>query len=240
MFLKTPLISVVVPVWQEGEAIVDSLRCLAKVAGGVPYEVIVVDGDSQGSTVRSLGDFASQLGVEQAVQCFVSQKGRANQMNYGAGKAIAPVLLFLHADSRLPVNGLATVIDTLRRSPEIVGGAFDLQIDSSYWLLRVIAKVSSWRSRFTRIPYGDQGIFIRRSVFEQLGGFADVPLMEDVILMRAIKRQGMSIRLLSDRVQTSARRWNREGVIQCTLRNWMLILLFLSGVKPQFLARFYR
>jgi len=104
----------------------------------------------------------------------------------------------------------------------------------------VIEKIASIRSRLTRIPYGDQAIFIRRNYFQALGGFKDIPIMEDVELMRRIKRRRGKIMILKDKVKTSPRRWEAEGVVFCTLRNWFLITLYLLGFKPETLARFYR
>lgn len=235
----SPIISVVIPVWREEKRIDGALNDLFKVIGDFPCELILVDGDSRGATLEVVKRRSPHLlGIP--FHCRLSPKGRANQMNCGAEKTIAPILIFLHADTRLPLGALSLIVESLNQSPEVVGGAFDLDIDSSSWLLKVIARVSSWRSRITRIPYGDQAIFLRREAFEAVGGFASVPLMEDVILMRAIKRRGMKIRFLDAKVVTSPRRWEKEGVIRCTLRNWMLIVLFFLGVSPQALARFYR
>jgi hypothetical protein len=125
------------------------------------------------------------------------------------------------------------------QSGDYVAGAFDLGIDSHRLAFRVIEKIACWRSRLTRIPYGDQAIFIRRDYFRSMGGFQDIPIMEDVDLMRRIKKKGGKIHILRDRVKTSARRWEKEGILYGTLRNWLLVSLFCAGVKPERLARFY-
>lgn len=235
-----PCISVIIPVWQEMETICGALDYIEQIGRNSSYEVVVVDGDRQGSTIATIQS-NPKWSDNSSIQCLISsKKGRANQMNYGAERAIAPVLLFLHADTKLPSNAFQKIITVFRRSPHITAGAFDLSIDSPRWIFRVIGKVSSWRSRLTRIPYGDQGIFIRRETFEAVGGFANVPLMEDVILMRSLKKRHMKIVFIGEPVVTSARRWEREGIIQCTLRNWCLIILYYLGAAPNFLAKFYR
>ena len=126
------------------------------------------------------------------------------------------------------------------RDEGCVGGAFDLRIDSRRIVFRVIETIASLRSRLTRIPYGDQAMFIRASYFRTLGGFKEIPIMEDVDLMQRIKRNGKRIAIFREPVITSARRWEREGPGFGTLRNWFLMALYLCGVAPERLARFYR
>jgi GT2 family glycosyltransferase len=149
------------------------------------------------------------------------------------------VLLFLHADTVLPPAAFERIAEAMR-DEGCVGGAFDLRIDSRRTGFRVIEKVASLRSRLTRIPYGDQAIFIRASCFRTLGGFREIPLMEDVDLMRRIKRKGWRIVIFREPVITSARRWEKEGLVFGTLRNWFLMTLYLCGVPPERLARYYR
>ena len=120
-----------------------------------------------------------------------------------------------------------------------VGGAFDLKIGSDRFIFKIIGNLASLRSRLTRIPYGDQAIFIRRDYFRTIGGYKDVPLMEDVELMQRIKRQGDKIFILKEKVITSPRRWEREGVLYCTLRNWIITILYFIGVSPDRLVKFY-
>ena len=223
--------SFIIPVYRETEIInstIDYLICLQKFAGA---EVIVADGDPQGSTLKQI----SNTGVKK----ILCPKGRARQMNCGAAKASGDILIFLHADTRLPENALKK-IDTILEDKAIVGGAFDLGIDSDRFAFRIIEKMASWRSRLTRIPYGDQAIFIRRDYFLALSGFKDIPLMEDVELMQRVKCNQGKIFILKEKVKTSPRRWESEGIIYCTLRNWLLITLYLSGVKPEKLVRLYR
>jgi len=230
--LSPPEISVIIPVLNEGHRIRALLAHLALVAAGIAYEVIVVDGDPQGSTLAQL-----PVGLPQ-VRTLVAPPGRGMQMNQGAAQAQAPILLFLHADTRLPAQAFLK-IQTLLEDPRWVGGAFDLGIDSRRWSLRLIARLASWRSRLTRIPYGDQAIFVRTSYFRGLGGYPNIPIMEDVALMRAIRQRGDRIHLLPEPVLTSPRRWEQEGLLSCTLRNWLLLGLYCLGASPQRLVRWY-
>ena len=121
-----------------------------------------------------------------------------------------------------------------------VAGAFDLGIKSKRFIFRVIEVVASLRSRVTKIPFGDQAIFIRKHYFHKIGGYKDIPIMEDVEIMKRIKRRGDKIFIIPQRVLTSSRRWEKEGVLHCTLRNWFLQMLYLLGVSPLKLSTFYR
>jgi rSAM/selenodomain-associated transferase 2 len=168
----------------------------------------------------------------------VSGQGRGKQMNKGAQLASGEIVLFLHADTETPPDGLSRICSAMRQR-EYVGGSFDLGIRSEKLRFRLIERIASLRSRMTRIPYGDQAIFLRRDYFLRIGGFLEVPVLEDVELMRRIKRLGGKICILDERVRTSARRWEQEGVFYCTLRNWVIVGLYLLGVSPNRLARFY-
>lgn len=159
-------------------------------------------------------------------------------MNKGAGEAQSDILLFLHADTILPERALELIVNALSEK-KLMGGAFDLTIDGQGFAYRLIEKMGSWRSRLSRIPYGDQAIFVRKDLFRSIGGFRDIPLMEDVEFMRRVKKGGGKICILQQPVKTSARRWQKEGVVRCTLRNWVLIVLYLLGVSPEKLARWY-
>ncbi len=224
-------ISIIIPVFREAATIHQTLSQPALAAERDASEVIVVDGDPRGETIRAIR--------RNGVIPLVSRKGRGIQMNTGALHAAGEILLFLHADTRLPVDGLRQ-IRTALTDPKVVGGAFDLEIDSKRPIFRLIERTASIRSRLTRIPYGDQAVFIRSAFFREIGGYRNIPIMEDVDLMRRIKPTGKSIAFLAARVGTSPRRWEKEGVFQGTLRNWFLLLLFLAGVSPDRLARFYR
>jgi len=194
------------------------------------YEVIVVDGDPQGGTVRIIQD--------KDVTAITTEKGRGRQMNAGAAVARGEILIFLHADTKLPDGALEKISRTLE-DQNYVGGAFDFRIDSDRLFLKYIAARASLRSRWNRIPYGDQAIFIRKKYFDQIGGYKEIPLMEDVDLMRRIKKDGKQIVILADKVITSARRWESEGALYTTLRNQILVRLFYLGVSPHRLAKYY-
>jgi rSAM/selenodomain-associated transferase 2 len=223
-------LSVIVPVLNEAgiiQALLNHLRSLSAIE---ETEIIVVDGDPDCTTARSISD--------STIITLSSERGRARQMNAGAAAASGEILIFLHADTELPTNALRT-ISTIIRPGKYVGGAFDLGIRSDSYAFRLIAKAASLRARLTRIPYGDQAIFMRRDFFLNMGGYRDIPIMEDVELMQRVKKLGERIYLVPDRVQTSPRRWEREGVLYCTLRNWLLSSLFYLGVSPERLSRFY-
>jgi rSAM/selenodomain-associated transferase 2 len=223
--------SIVIPVLNEA----DRINALIGHLRGLPeqdkIEIIVVDGGAQGDTIGAVTD--------RSVRCLSSAAGRAGQMNAGAAAAMGEVLIFLHADTRLPGDA-PTLIDYALGRPGIVGGAFDLGIRSDRPALKLIAAVASRRSRLTRIPYGDQAIFLRRDYFQRIGGWPDIPLMEDVALMRQIKKSGERIFIIPRRVSTSPRRWEKEGIVRATLRNWILLGSYYLGVAPERLARHYR
>ncbi len=160
-------------------------------------------------------------------------------MNKGASLARGDILLFLHADTRLPKSALQNISSVMEKK-DIVGGAFDLSIQSDRPIFRIIEKAASVRSRITRIPYGDQAPFIRKDYFHAVGGFKEMPLMEDVEFMRRLKKAGDKICIVSEKVKTSPRRWETEGILYCTLRNWTIRSLYSLGVSPTKLMRFYR
>ena len=193
-------------------------------------EVIIVDGDPEGSTITA---------VAAAVKKIRASRGRGCQMHQGARLASGEILLFLHADVILGREALLQMFRVCRRK-DLAGGAFSLSIDSGKPIFRLIEKAVSIRSRLTKIPYGDQAIFIKKTIYDKMGGFRDIPLMEDVDLMRRLKKAGGKIVILSGMALTSPRRWEKEGVLYCTLRNWLLITLYLLGVAPARLIKFYR
>jgi len=220
-------ISVIIPTLNESARIAETLESLPR---DRRLERIVVDGGSTDDTRARAESGAGRV--------LTSGAGPARQMNAGAARAEGDTLLFLHADSRLP-KGAIDQIEAVLRDPGVPGGAFQLSIDSPKRSLRWIARAANLRTRLTRVPYGDQGIFVRRTVFERLGGFPDLPIMEDLEFSRRMKRTG-KIAILSSAVTTSARRWEREGILTVTLRNRLFAALYFLGVSPLFLARRYR
>jgi rSAM/selenodomain-associated transferase 2 len=223
--------SIIVPVFHEGERINQLIECLDRLDIQRNVETIIVDGAVEKDTLAAIHS--------SSVAMISSETGRARQMNAGASVAKGEILIFLHADTELPKQALRK-IDSFIEQREYVGGAFDLGIKSDKLILKVIGKLASWRSRLNRVPFGDQAIFIRREYFNTIGGYKEIPLMEDVELMRRIKKTGDKIGIFRDRVMTSPRRWEREGVIHCTLRNWTLQTLYFLGVPPHKLVHFYK
>lgn len=223
-------LSIIIPVLNEATIINDTLAHIASMPFTGLREVIVVDGDSNGATLQAI--------IAPGVQGLVSRAGRARQMNTGAASAKGDILLFLHADTLLPPQGLSAVDEICGRG-DLAGGAFDLSIQATGWAYRLIEQVANWRSHLSRIPYGDQAIFLKRDVFDRLGGYRELPLMEDVDLMRRLKKAGGRIAIGPLRVQTSARRWQREGILYTTFRNWALMGLYLLGVSADRLKRHY-
>jgi len=160
-------------------------------------------------------------------------------MHLGAENAAGKVLLFLHADTHLPIHAGTEILEALNRD-QIVGGAFRLSFSTTHPWLRLIATCTNIRARITRIPYGDQAIFIRREIYRNLGGFLNLPIMEDVEFMTRVRRAKYRTVLLSGKVLTSARRWERDGYLVRTLKNRLIITLYHLGISPNVLARFYR
>jgi len=211
-------LSVVVPVLNEAAGIRAAFEALAPLrARG--HEVIVVDGGSSDSTA----DIAAGL----CDRVLSAPRGRAAQMNAGARAANGDMLLFLHADTRLPAD--FTIPDSA------VWGRFDVRIDGRHPLLKVVACAMNLRSRLTGIATGDQAMFVRRAVFP---GFPEIPLMEDVALSKVLKQRGRPT-CLHEKVTTSGRRWEERGVLR-TILMWRLRLLYFLGARPEDLARRYR
>lgn len=223
-------ISVIIPVLHEGDLINEILGSLKSAASGVQHEVIVVDGDAGGSTIGQIADTA--------IIKLTAPKGRALQMNAGAKRATGDVLLFLHADTYLPQNAFPKIIEALSGS-RFIGGAFDLGISNPRWIFRLTGWCTSWKHRLTRVPYGDQAIFLRSNYFKDVGGYADIPLMEDVELMKRIKRRNDRIIFLPDAVVTSSRKWEKDGVLYTIFRNWVLQALYMFGVPADKLVKYY-
>jgi rSAM/selenodomain-associated transferase 2 len=221
-------LSIVVPVLEEAAGIAAHLAALAPLRTN-GAEVIVVDGGSTDGTC----DIAQPL----ADRVIVSPRGRAAQMNAGATLAAGDVLLFLHADTRLPPDADRLVAAALMRTARS-WGRFDVAIAGRHPLLPVVARLMNMRSRATGIATGDQAVFVTRQAFQEVGGYADVPLMEDVLLSRALKRISPPV-CLSERVTTSGRRWESRGVLRTVVTMWRLRLAFFLGASPRALALAY-
>jgi rSAM/selenodomain-associated transferase 2 len=226
-----PAMSIILPVLNEAGTINDVIAHLRERERADLVEIIVVDGDPGGSTIREIRD--------QGVRTALSAHGRARQMNHGAALARGDILLFLHADTELPRNAFALITDALKDG-RVVAGAFDLGMKSDKRIFRVTEKYVFFRTRLTRVPFGDQAIFMRRAYFERINGYRDIPVMEDVEIMKRVRKRGDTIIIIPEQVKTSVRRYEHEGIIRCTLRNWMLQSLYALGVSPERLESFYR
>lgn len=229
------MISIIIPVLNEAGTLPATLANI-QTAGNV--EVIVVDGGSQDSTIQ----IAQSLGVK----VLSAPAGRACQMNVGAKAATGNILLFLHADTRLPPGFDAMVAGALfaassgkTAAKPPIAGAFELRIDASPRSLRLIESGVNWRSRWFQMPYGDQAIFLKTEVFHDIGGFPELPIMEDFELMRRLRRFGRIV-IIPVPVLTSGRRWLRLGVFKTTLINQIAIIAYLLGVPPEQIAYWYR
>ncbi len=223
-------ISVIIPVFHEEALINEAVDRLEGMAPGDTVEVIVVDGDTEGETLKAMSSSTAK-GI-------ISGKGRGKQMNAGAAAASGDVVLFLHVDTELPEKAFEEISRAMGTG-RFVGGAFDLGIGDRGVAFRIIERVASLRSRLTRIPYGDQALFFRRDYFLWIDGYRELPMMEDVDLMRRVKKTGGRICFIDKKVKTSARRWKKEGIATCTIRNWTIMLLYLLGVSPVRLAKWY-
>jgi rSAM/selenodomain-associated transferase 2 len=221
-------LSIVVPVLQEAGNLEHLLPALC--GHCPPVEIIVADGGSDDGTPDVVARWPG-------VRLVSSDPGRARQMNAGARAALGDVLLFLHADTR-PPPGFPLLVVRALADPTVVGGHFDVQFDNRRWPFRVIAWFMNTRSRWSGIATGDQALFVRRAVFEAVGGYPDIPLMEDVELSRRLKRTGR-VACLGTRATTAARKWEREGVARTVGLMWALRFLHFCGVSPSRLHDWY-
>jgi len=208
-----PLVSIVVPVLDD----LDAARAL----------LFQLDPDARVETV--LVDGGYDAGLESLVE------GRPRQMNAGAACTSGTWLLFLHTDSRLPTDWLVQIAAL---PPDVGGGWFRFGLDDPAWQARIIERGVAWRVRMLRLPYGDQGIVVRRDTFGRLGGFRDMPLMEDVDFVRRLTRSARIVELQAT-LLTSSRRWRRDGWLARSARNVALVSLYFAGIPPARLARWY-
>lgn len=221
-------LSIIIPILNEAETLRRQLPALQALRRD-GHQVIVVDG---GSTDRSLEVARGQ--VDDCLQC---APGRAWQMNAGAARATGDVLLFLHIDTSLP-GGAADLVLAALASGERCWGRFDVRLDGRHPAFRVIAAAMNLRSRLTAVATGDQAIFVRRAVFERIGGYADVPLMEDVIISKTLRRLSRPA-CLQPPVVSSSRRWQQHGILATIWLMWRLRLAFFLGASPAGLHRQY-
>ena len=221
-------LSVIIPTLDEADGVAAALRSLAPLRGR-GHELILVDGGSTDGTPDLARDLCDRIVAAPA--------SRSGQMNAGARLAQGDVLLFLHADSRLPENADRLVLDAVAGGGRD-WGRFDVRIDSRNALLRLVETTMNWRSRVTHVCTGDQGLFVRRKTFDAIGGFPAQELMEDIAISKRLRRLSAPV-CLRDRILTSARRWENRGVLRTiVLMGWLRLQYFL-GVSPARLARSY-
>ena len=220
-------ISIIIPVLNEAPTIASVISTALQAKN---VEIIVADGGSSDGTA----DIAKSLGV----RVISTAPGRATQMNAGAAAATGDILLFLHADTLLPPGYDSGARQALAK-PSAVAGAYALKIDARRLCLRLVEIGVNCRSRFLQMPYGDQAIFLSSATFDKIGGFPDLPLMEDFEFVRQLKKQGR-IAILPQPVLTSARRWQQLGVLKTTAINQIVIIAYFLGVSPDRLAFWYK
>lgn len=223
---QRPYVSVIIPCLNESKTIEASILS----ARNDDAEIIVVDGGSSDDTVEKAR--AAGAWVESSV-C-----GRAEQQNAGAKRARGTILLFLHADTVLPENYIDHVFESFM-DPQAAAGAFRFRTDMDRPLMKFVEYMTNLRSRHLNLPYGDQGLFVRRSIFSEIDGFPLVPVAEDLLLIRRLAGKGR-IRIVPAHVITSARRWRNLGTLRTTMINQLIALGCLMGVPPRFLASLYR
>jgi rSAM/selenodomain-associated transferase 2/rSAM/selenodomain-associated transferase 1 len=220
-------ISIIIPTLNEADVIEETITRLPQ---SEQVEILVVDGGSRDGT----DEMARELGV----RVLSTAPSKAEQMNAGAAQAQGEVLLFLHADTRLPEKFEEKVMAAVARQG-YCAGAFTLRVDSADRGLRLIERVANWRARFFKMPYGDQALFVARDLFHEIGGFADYPIMEDFELIRRLKKKGR-IAILPESVKTSPRRWQNLGIFKTWFLNQIIIGAYFIGIPPQRLALWYR
>ncbi|MTI58857.1 MAG: glycosyltransferase [Firmicutes bacterium] len=221
-------ISIIIPTFNEEKTISDTISHVKALKGD--KEIIVVDGGSEDSTLT--------LAEKEADIVFKTTSGRGHQLNEGAYAAGGDILFFLHCDSRLEKDALSAIKDVLS-DKGLIGGCFSLKIADDSLPLRFISWTSNLRSRFLKIIFGDQGIFIRKDIFFRLGGFPEIELMEDWEFSRKMASKG-ELAFLSNKIYTSARRWYSFGIWRTILLMQKIKLLYLLGVKPEKLNQIYR
>jgi rSAM/selenodomain-associated transferase 2 len=220
-------LSIIIPALNEAGCIRDILQQLQALrAQG--HEVILVDGGSCDETIALAQPLVDQL--------LPAPAGRALQMNVGAQAAGGQMFWFLHADTRVPDKAAQLIIEALRQAGS--WGRFDVRLSGDKFLLRLVERMMNWRSRFTGVASGDQGIFVSRELFERVGGFAELPLMEDIDLSRRLKSEQWPV-CLRNTLTASSRRWEQKGILRTITLMWVLRLAYFLGVPPARLAVHY-
>lgn len=220
--LKTK-ISIIVPVLNEGAGLSAFLGALP--GGDHEIEIILADGGSTDGSITQIEDVVSHI-----VSC---GKGRAVQMNAGAAVASGEYLLFLHADTYLPGQFKSLVL-----AEEAAWGRFDVRLSGEHWAFRMIEFMMNWKSRMTGICTGDQAIFLKRTLFESIGGYAAIPLMEDIELTKRLSKMSKPL-CISNKLTTSSRRWEEKGILKTMLLMWYLRIRYATGTSAEILVKKY-
>lgn len=223
-----PKFSIIIPTLNEATTIQHCLTTLQALRDCV--EIILVDGGSDDNTVALATAYADKVLV-------LTSAGRARQMNHGANYATADILLFLHADTELPEHALSLIAQQLTASQP--WGRFAIQLRDERFIFKIIAFMMNWRSCLTGIATGDQVLFVGKSVFNAVGGYPEIALMEDIALSRALKKISSPV-CLTAKVKSSARRWQQQGIYKTILLMWSLRLRYWLGADPNYLAELYR
>ena len=220
-------ISIIIPTLNEADYVISCLKNLEslRTAG---HEIIIVDGGSTDDTI--------ELCAQRPVLLINSAPGRAIQLNRGALAATGNLLLFLHADTTLPKH-VDSILSTIACA-DVIWGRFDIRLSGQHYLFKVIAFWMNLRSRLTGVATGDQAIFVSKKLFQQCGGFPELALMEDIALSKKLKHYRPPI-CLRDRVITSSRRWEKNGIVKTIVSMWLLRIRYFFGVNPVTLARDY-
>ena len=225
--------SIIIPTLDEERVIPVTLAAL------VPFqfdELLVVDGGSRDRTLDIVAAFQASI-PEETLTIVHASKGRSRQMNKGAAESGGDVLIFLHADTQLPADA-RSAIESALANPRCVGGRFDVRFEKDHGYAWVVSRMMNLRSRLSGIATGDQALFVRRAVFDQLNGFADIPIMEDIDFTKRLKRMG-DMTALREKVTTSFRHWEQRGPLKTILTMWTLRFLYWIGASPHTLSRFY-
>ena len=220
-------LTVIIPTLNEADRLSATLAGLGRQD---EVEIMVADGGSRDAT--------RQVARQAGARIVSSRPGRALQMNRGAGEARGRFLVFLHADTHLP-DGYLAEIETILTRPGVTAGAFRFQIDAAGWGFRLVEICTNLRARLLSTPYGDQGLFLRARTLRRMGGYREIPIMEDFELVRRLARSGKVV-ISPMPASTSGRRWKRLGLVRTALLNWTIVLAYWCGVSPIRLAGWYR